>query len=190
MRILVTGANGMLGTALVPVLQQRHQVWGIDVNDCDICDVGAISAVLHTRQPELVIHLAAYTNVDGCKTNPLIAEATNSTGTRNVATACAEVGATMLYLSTDYVFDGTKSAAYLEDDCPNLISVYDRSKLLGEQHVQAILCRHLIVRTSWLYGPNGKNFVRGTVTAVAGASGRRTSGQVPDSSGLANCRRG
>jgi dTDP-4-dehydrorhamnose reductase len=93
-------------------------VWGIDVNDYDICDAGAISAVLHARQPELVIHLAAYANVDGCEANPRIAEATNSTGTRNVATACAEADAAMLYVSTDYVFDGTKIGAYLEDDPP------------------------------------------------------------------------
>jgi len=158
-RVLVTGANGMLGTGLVPVLQHRHQVWGIDVNDCDICDAGAISALLHTRRPELVIHLAAYTNVDGCEANPRIAEEANSIGTRNIATACAEVDAAMLYVSTDYVFDGTKISAYLEDDPPNPISVYGKSKWHGEQHVRAILKRSFITRTSWLYGPNGKNFV-------------------------------
>jgi dTDP-4-dehydrorhamnose reductase len=156
----------MLGTALVPVLQQRHQVWGMDVNDCNIRDAGAISAVLRTRQPELVIHLAAYTDVDGCEANPQIAEATNSTGTRNVASACAEVDAAMLYVSTDYVFDGRKIGAYLEDDPPNPISVYGKSKWLGEQHVRAILKRYFIARTSWLYGPNGKNFVS-TILSVA-----------------------
>ena len=166
MRILVTGANGMLGTALLPVLHKRHQVWGIDIQDCDICDAGAVSALLHTRQPELVIHLAAYTNVDGCETNPRIAEETNSIGTRNIAKACAEVDAAMLYVSTDYVFDGTKIGAYLEDDPPNPVSVYGRSKLMGEQHVRAILKRYFITRTSWLYGPNGKNFVT-TILKVA-----------------------
>jgi dTDP-4-dehydrorhamnose reductase len=156
----------MLGTALVPVLQQRHQVWGIDVDDCDIRDARAILAVLHTQQPELVIHLAAYTDVDGCEANPLMAEETNSTGTRNVATACAEIGAAMLYVSTDYVFDGTKNGAYLEDDPPNPISLYGNSKWLGEQHVRAILKRYFIARSSWLYGPNGKNFVS-TILRVA-----------------------
>jgi dTDP-4-dehydrorhamnose reductase len=149
----------MLGTALLPVLQKRHQVWGIDIQDCNICDARAVSAALRTRQPELVIHLAAYTNVDGCEANPQIAEETNSTGTRNVAAACAEIDAAMLYVSTDYVFDGTKTGAYLEEDPPNPVSVYGRSKLLGEQHVRAILKRYFIARTSWLYGPNGKNFV-------------------------------
>jgi dTDP-4-dehydrorhamnose reductase len=165
-RILVTGASGMLGTALVPVLQQRHQVWGMDVNDCDIRDSETVSAVIRARQPELVIHLAAYTDVDGCEANPQIAEATNSTGTRNVATACAEVDAAMFYVSTDYVFDGTKRGPYLEDDLPNPISAYGRSKWLGEQHVRAILKRYFIARTSWLYGPHGKNFVS-TILRVA-----------------------
>lgn len=166
MRILVTGAAGMLGTALLPVLQKHHEVCGIDFQDCDICDAGAISAILHTRQPELVIHLAAYTNVDGCEANPRIAEETNSSGTRNIATACAEVDAAMVYMSTDYVFDGTKRGAYLEDDPPNPVSVYGRSKLLGEQHVRTILKRYFIARTSWLYGPNGRNFVS-TILKVA-----------------------
>jgi dTDP-4-dehydrorhamnose reductase len=121
----------MLGTALMPVLQKRHQVWGIYVQDCDICDPGAISAVLHTRQPELVIHLAAYTNVDGCEANPRIAEETNSIGTRNIATACAEVDAAMLYVSTDYVFDG-KNGTYGELDRPGPINYYGKTKLASE----------------------------------------------------------
>ena len=166
MRILVTGAKGMLGTALLPVLRQRHQVWGVDVQDCDICDVGAVSAVLRTRQPELVIHLAAYTNVDGCEANPRIAEETNSMGTRNLAMACAQADATMLYVSTDYVFDGSKIGAYVEDDSPHPVSVYGRSKLMGEQHVRTALKRYFIARTSWLYGPGGKNFVT-TILKVA-----------------------
>jgi dTDP-4-dehydrorhamnose reductase len=156
----------MLGTALLPVLRKRHQVWGIDVQDCDIRDGGEVSTVLRTRLPELVIHLAAYTNVDGCEANPRIAEETNSIGTRNLATACAAIDAAMLYVSTDYVFDGTKIGAYLEDDPPNPVSVYGRSKLMGEQHVRATLRRYFITRTSWLYGPNGKNFVT-TILKVA-----------------------
>jgi len=156
----------MLGTALMPVLQQRHQVCGIDANDCDIRDEEAISAVLHARQPELVIHLAAYTDVDGCETNPQLAEETNSTGTRNVAAACAEVDAAILYVSTDYVFDGTKNGAYLEDDSPNPINIYGRSKWLGEQHVRAILKRYFIARTSWMYGAHGKNFVNTVLKAA------------------------
>lgn len=149
----------MLGAALIPVLDRRHRVWGIDVQDCDICDARAVSAVLHTRQPDLVIHLAAYTNVDGCESNPHIAEETNATGTRNLAMACVQVGAAMLYMSTDYVFDGTQIDPYREDDLPNPISVYGRSKLMGEEQVRTLLTRYYIARTSWLYGPKGTNFV-------------------------------
>lgn len=166
MRIIVTGANGMLGTALLPVLQQRHQVCGIDIQDCDIRDSHAISALLRERRPEMVIHLAAYTNVDACETNPELTEQINSIGTQNIAGACAELDAAMLYVSTDYVFDGTKAGAYLEDDVPNPMSAYGRSKLLGEQHVQALLKRYFVARTSWLYGPNGKNFVT-TILKIA-----------------------
>jgi dTDP-4-dehydrorhamnose reductase len=99
----------MLGTALLPILQKHHSVSGIDAHDCDICDAGTVSAALQSRHPELVIHLAAYTNVDGCEKGPRIAEETNSTGAQNVAMACAEVDAAMLYVSTDFVFDGTKT---------------------------------------------------------------------------------
>jgi len=150
----------------MPVLEKHHQVWGIDIQDCDICDAGAIAAVLRARRPDFVIHLAAYTNVDGCEADRRLAEETNSAGTRNIAAACAEIDAAMLYVSTDYVFDGTKIGAYLEDDLPNPVSVYGRSKLMGEQHVQALLKRYFIARTSWLYGPNGKNFVM-TILNVA-----------------------
>ena len=159
MRIIVTGAKGMLGATLLPVLQGRHEACGIGRQDCDICDEKAIAAVLRERKPELVVHLAAYTDVDGCETNPETAERTNSLGTKNVALACAELDAAMLYVSTDYVFDGSKPAPYLEDDQPNPLSAYGRSKLHGEQHVRSILKRYFIVRTSWLYGPSGRNFV-------------------------------
>ena len=166
MRILVTGANGMLGRALLPVLQTCHEVSGIDLQDCDIGDADATEAVLRDRKPHLMIHLAAYTNVDGCEANPQMAEQTNAMGTRNIARVCTELDAAMLYVSTDYVFDGTKTGAYLEDDAPNPVSVYGRSKLEGEQHVRELLKRYFIVRTSWLYGPNGKNFVT-TILKVA-----------------------
>jgi len=159
LRILVTGANGMLGTALVPVLQKRHEVWGIDAQDCDIRDARAVAAVLRARNPEMVVHLAAYTNVDGCEANPQLAEETNALGTRNIAITCAEIDAAMLYLSTDYVFDGTKTGAYREVDPPNPVSVYGKSKWQGEEYVRTLLKRAFICRTSWLYGPNGRNFV-------------------------------
>lgn len=159
MRILVTGSNGMLGHASLPVLKQRHQVIGVDLEECNICDEEAVRSVFHTDRPELVVHLAAFTNVDGCETEPQTAHETNAEGTRNIAEACAEINAAMVYLSTDYVFDGAQAEPYSEGDHPNPINAYGQSKLRGEQYVQAIVKRHFIIRTSWLFGPKGKNFV-------------------------------
>ena len=180
MRIFVTGAKGMLGSALVPVLQQRHEVWGAGSRECDVCDPGAVAGLLRARRPELVLHLAAYTDVDGCEANPQLAEQTNSGGTRNVALGCAEIDAAMLYLSTDYVFDGRKAGPYVEDDLPNPISVYGQSKWEGEQHVRALLKRYCIVRASWLFGPHGTNFVE---TILERAHGQKTLRVVDDQRG-------
>lgn len=159
MRILVTGARGMLGSALLPCLQAEHQVWGVDKKDFDIGEEVVVGRSFREFRPEFVFHLAAFTDVDGCEADPLKAEQVNALGTRNVARACTEISAGLLYVSTDYVFDGRGKRPYQEDDCPNPISAYGLSKLRGERHVQALVARHLIVRSSWLYGPCGKNFV-------------------------------
>jgi dTDP-4-dehydrorhamnose reductase len=157
----------MLGHALAPVLEPDHQVTGLDIGDCDIRDPEAVRNSLRAHRPELVVHLAAYTDVDGCELDWRRAEETNGIGTRNVAQACQELGATMLYMSTDYVFDGKQEQAYSEQAPTNPINAYGRSKLLGEQHLRAILDRHFIVRTSWLFGPKGRNFVS-TILELAG----------------------
>lgn len=159
MRILVTGAQGMLASVLLPRLQSEHEVWGVDLKDFDIAEELAVGRAFREYRPEFVYHLAALTDVDGCEANSRKAEQVNAHGTRNVARACAEAGATLLYVSTDYVFDGRGCRAYREDDIPNPLSVYGVSKLRGEQNVQALVVKHMIVRSSWLYGPNGKNFV-------------------------------
>ena len=159
MRILVTGVKGMLGSALLPCLEPQHQVRGVDLEHFDICKEPAVEKAFRELRPELVFHLAAYTDVDGCEVNPQKAEEVNVGGTRNVARACAEIGAALLYVSTDYVFDGCQEKPYREEDCPHPRSAYGCSKLRGEQFVEALVARHCIVRTSWLYGPQGKNFV-------------------------------
>ncbi len=159
MDILVTGAEGMLGTALMPALKQRHNALGINRQDCDIRDASAITSIVRARRPQLVIHLAAFTNVDAAEADPQTTEEINADGARNVARACAAVNAVMVYVGTDYVFDGSKSGAYNEDDRPNPINVYGRTKWEGEKQVNAHLERHFIVRTSWLYGAGGRNFV-------------------------------
>lgn len=167
MRIVVTGAAGMLGHALVPVLKADHQVIGLTIEDCDLCEKDAVRKIFLRHNPDTVIHLAAFTNVDACEFEPEKARAGNEIATLNVAEATREVGAALLYISTDYVFDGRLERPYREDDLPNPISVYGRSKLMGERHVQEVLDRYFIVRTSWLFGPNGKNFVT-TILRLAG----------------------
>jgi dTDP-4-dehydrorhamnose reductase len=158
-RVLVTGANGMLGTALLPRLAAEHEVVGVDFKDFDISRETSVQKAFGDLRPDFVFHLAAYTDVDGCEEHPQMAREVNAQGTRNVARSCAEIGAVLLYVSTDYVFDGSMERPYREDDAPNPLSVYGQSKLGGEQHVQSLLARHFIVRSSWLYGPRGKNFV-------------------------------
>lgn len=159
MRVLVTGALGMLGSVLLPRLQVEHQVCGVDQRDFDIGEEAAVGRAFRELRPEFVFHLAAFTDVDGCEANPRMAEQVNALGTRNVARACADIGAGLLYVSTDYVFDGLANRPYREDDCPNPFSVYGLTKLRGERYVQSLVARHMIVRSSWLYGPGGKNFV-------------------------------
>jgi dTDP-4-dehydrorhamnose reductase len=149
----------MLGSVLLPCLQAEHHVDGVDQKDFDIGEEAAVQCAFRELRPEFVFHLAAFTDVDGCEADPPKAEQINARGTRNVARACADIGAGLLYVSTDYVFDGRGKRPYREDDCPNPISVYGLTKLRGERYVQALVARHMIVRSSWLYGPNGKNFV-------------------------------
>jgi len=167
MRILVTGAAGMLGRALVPVLEERHQVVRLTRSDCDLCDEDAVREIFQLGKPDTVMHLAAFTNVDACEREPQKAKEQNEVATRNVARAAKHVGATMLYTSTDYIFAGDRDDPYQEDDAPNPLNVYGRSKLMGERALQEILDRYFIVRTSWLFGPHGKNFVA-TVLRLAG----------------------
>jgi dTDP-4-dehydrorhamnose reductase len=173
----------MLGSVLLPVLEAPHQVYGVDLQDFDITDETAVAAAFRKLRPEFVFHLAAFTDVDACEASPVKSEQVNSLGTRNLARACAEVGAGMLYVSTDYVFDGRSSRPYREDDSPNPLSVYGLSKLRGERYVQALVPEHVIARSSWLYGPGGKNFVstilkyakeRGKLRVVADQRGTPT----------------
>jgi dTDP-4-dehydrorhamnose reductase len=149
----------MLANALLPCLADRHEVTGVDLNDFDISQEAAVQKAFRDLRPEFIYHLAAYTDVDGCEANPQLATQVNAEGTANLARSCSEVGATMLYVSTDYVFDGSGDRPWREDDSTNPLSAYGRSKLQGEQAVISLLKPHLVVRSSWLFGPKGKNFV-------------------------------
>lgn len=168
MKILITGAGGMLGRALRETLSPEHDVAAVGRGELDFTDLGLTLAALARAKPQVVIHAGAWTDVDGCERDPDRAWRVNALGSRNVAVACQEAGAACCYVSTDYVFDGEKPDPYTEFDVPNPISCYGASKLAGERYVQTLAPRHWIVRSSWLFGPGGKNFVK-TLLAKARA---------------------
>ncbi len=157
MRILLTGHKGQLGRTLAPLLAE-HEVLGVDLPEHDITDREGLRALVRDFRPTLILHPAAMTDVDGCARNPALAYRVNGMGTQNVALAAAEVGAELLYVSTNEVFDGQASAPYHEWASRNPINAYGRSKLAGEWYVQNLLTRFYIVRTAWLYAPGGRNF--------------------------------
>lgn len=154
--ILVVGANGMLGCDLTALLGDRGH--GVDIADIDITSPESVLKVIGALKPEVVINCAAYTDVDGCESNIETAMAVNGEGVAYLAMACRDLGALLVQVSTDYVFDGGKGTPYVEDDAPCPLSVYGESKLAGEMNA-ASCPEYLIVRTQWLYGLHGKNFV-------------------------------
>jgi dTDP-4-dehydrorhamnose reductase len=159
-RLLITGARGQLGTDLVAILSGQYDVAGTDLPELDICSGEAVRALVAEVKPDIVVHAAAMTDVDGCESNTDLAMAINADGTLNVARAAAERGARLIYFSTDYVFDGEKQTAYVETDTPAPRTVYGRSKLAGEEAVRKLSDDHAILRVSGVYGRTGKNFVR------------------------------
>lgn len=158
MRILLLGANGQLGSELRRVLQ-HHDVVAATRPVFDITDPSVEDKIVASK-PQLVIHSAAFTKVDDAEANPDLAMRVNADGTKWVARGTARAKARLIYVSTDYVFDGTQSEPYTETDPVNPLNVYGRSKLRGEQEALAECPRSLIVRTSWVYGVHGNNFVK------------------------------
>jgi len=154
--ILVVGANGMLGHDLMEVLP--GEVRGIDLPDIDITSPESVQKILYSLKPRVVVNSAAYTDVDGCESNRETAMQVNGEGPAFLAMTCREIGAKLVQVSTDYVFDGGKGSPYLEDDPTGPLGVYGDSKLAGEMNSRFVP-DHLIVRTQWLYGLHGKNFV-------------------------------
>jgi dTDP-4-dehydrorhamnose reductase len=165
-RVLVLGAQGMLGHELLEVFSQNYEVTGLDIEDLDITRQGATRKTIKELSPDVVINAAGYTDVDGCEKKINKAFSVNGQGAKNVAKSCRDIGAKLIYISTDYIFDGTKGGPYREDDPPNPLSVYGESKLMGERYVEELLDDYLIVRTQWLYGKYGRNFVE-TILALA-----------------------
>lgn len=150
----------MLGQDLTARLESRHEVIPTDLPEVDITDLRAFQEVVIRQRPQAVIHAAAFTAVDECELQPAVAFRVNAEGTRHVALACRQARIPMLYVSTDYVFDGEKEGPYVESDSPHPLNVYGRSKLEGERYVSDLVGRFWIVRTSWLFGRHGKNFVK------------------------------
>lgn len=154
--ILVVGANGMLGQDLLRLLDVQGR--GVDLPDIDITDMISVQQVLTALKPRVVINCAAYTDVDGCESNPEQAMQVNAEGVAFLAMITREIGAKLVQISTDYVFDGSKKTPYLEDDLQKPLNIYGESKLAAELNVD-INPDNLLIRTQWLYGLKGKNFV-------------------------------
>lgn len=160
MKLLITGAAGQLGRALVEASSLRgFKVLATDLKEMDITDWQAVWRYLDSHRPEAVINAAAATRVDDLEQDPDLALRVNSLGPRNLAVACRRLGLKLIQVSTDYIFDGAKSGPYVEWDAPRPLSVYGLSKLLGEEYVRQQCPEHFIVRTAWLYGVPGSNFV-------------------------------
>lgn len=173
LRILVTGSKGQLGTELKRILDTMSAEIGplpdvykdavaeyVDYDVLDITDAGQVDRYIGEFHPDIVINCAAYTNVDGCETDQKAAHSVNAEGPRNLAAACKRIGAKLVQVSTDYVFPGNEPGARKESDPTGPLSAYGRTKLYGEQAVMEETDRFFIVRTAWLYGYVGKNFVK------------------------------
>ena len=158
-RVLVTGGKGMLGRAIAERLTDKVDLLLVDVDELDVADREAVGQRFADFRPELVMHCAAMTDVDGCETDPEAARRVNEQGTEAVACACAASGCPLVHISTDFVFDGSTDRPYVEDEPPSPISVYGKSKLRAEEHVRRLVSHHYIVRTAWSFAPWGHNFV-------------------------------
>lgn len=159
MRILLTGKNGQIGSALQRTLPQLGEVIALDRSQIDLAQPPSIREAVHAARPDVIVNAAAYTAVDQAETDESGAFAVNRDGPAMLAEEATKRGALLVHFSTDYVFDGAKASPYVETDAPNPLNVYGRSKLAGEEAIRATCCRHVILRTSWVYSEIGKNFL-------------------------------
>ncbi|WP_455894003.1 dTDP-4-dehydrorhamnose reductase [Pseudomonas palmensis] len=159
MKILITGRNGQLAQALQQRLAGLGQVHVLGREQLDLAEPERIRQVVRELSPDLLVNAAAYTAVDQAENEPALAFAINATAPGVLAEEAARLGVPLLHYSTDYVFDGSKATPYTEDDAPNPLSVYGRSKLAGEQAIHAVGGAHLTLRTSWVYSLHGRNFL-------------------------------
>ncbi|MCX6364573.1 MAG: dTDP-4-dehydrorhamnose reductase [Actinobacteria bacterium] len=168
LRWFVTGAGGQLATAFAKTLE--GEVFLSREAALDIRDADAVHAAVHSFAPDIVLHTAAYTDVDGAEADPVLAEAINVEGTRNVIKAVRGTHTTVVYFSTDYVFDGFKGSPYVESDATHPLGVYARTKLAGEEEVLSWV-RGIVVRTAWLFSDTGRNFVKTILSAATQNAG-------------------
>lgn len=160
-KVLVTGVKGQLGYDVVKRLEELGiEAVGVDVDDFDITDEYQTNSYISKNKPNVVIHCAAYTAVDKAEEERDKCYAVNVTGTKNIAQVCKDISAKMVYISTDYVFDGKGNEPHKEDEEPNPLNYYGFTKAEGEKIIKELLDRYFIVRTSWVYGINGNNFVK------------------------------
>ena len=160
MKVLVTGVNGQLGYDVVKELEKRgHQAIGVDRKEMDLTSTQQIKECIENVKPEAIIHCAAYTAVDKAEDEEELCRRVNAIATKDIAECAKKLDIPMIYISTDYVFDGTKDGEYTEEDIPNPINVYGKTKHEGEVYVQEILDKFYIVRISWVFGENGNNFI-------------------------------
>jgi dTDP-4-dehydrorhamnose reductase len=161
MKVLVTGSKGMLGVDLTAQLQKEvHNVIGVDIDSLDICDLDAVLKFTDECKPDIIINCAGYTDVDGCETDIDNAYKVNSLGSKNLAITSNKFDIPLVYIGTDYIFDGNTDKPYIEGDLANPQSVYGKSKLFGEENIKNLTNKFFIIRTQWLYGKHGKNFVK------------------------------
>ncbi|MDR2966336.1 MAG: dTDP-4-dehydrorhamnose reductase [Methanobacteriaceae archaeon] len=162
MKILITGYKGMLGSDLVNILknEDQHELILTDVEELDITNIEELREMFKKEKPEMIINVAAYTDVDGCETNRELAYNVNSIGPKNLAIVSNEIGAKLLHISTDYVFSGNNTIPYIEEDKTDPQSYYGLTKLQAEEFIKETMKNYFIIRTAWLYGINGKNFVK------------------------------
>lgn len=161
MKVLVTGVKGQLGYDVMAELAKRNiEAIGVDIDEMDITDKISVEKVIGEAAPDVVVHCAAYTAVDAAEDNEALCRRVNADGTRNIAEVCKKLDCKMVYISTDYVFDGQGTRPWEPDDERHPLNVYGQTKYEGELAVQENLSKYFIVRIAWVFGKNGKNFVR------------------------------
>jgi dTDP-4-dehydrorhamnose reductase len=184
MKLLITGAGGQLGQDCVRLMLDRHDICALTSKQLDVTLAQHVQQMVHDIEPDVVINCAAFTAVDACEKEQIGCLAVNAQGAANLAEACADFGCRLLHISTDYVFDGQKPAPepYTEKDAVAPISMYGKSKLAGEEEIEGRMQNYLILRTAWLYGIGGTNFLK-TMLRLALANPKRTIKVVNDQYG-------